>query len=465
MSVEDAIRSLEVTNATRFFPEGNPDKSDFDIHDYLDETMELLDAHLPMPDDLAEGATEEQTREHARRRETIEKRRIRTVKSRMKGSARRMIKTEPATTFDTMEGTQRWLIRKFANPNYEQVRRVEILQRKQKPTESVRIYLSHMRKMQHNLNKHLIYAAGENNEDRDLITDRQLLTAIIANALPQYRRKFLARRPVDLEEAEATMRMMEDAAMNCLKPTATGIDDVCLLLIDMKKDDGSRNEKKKGKRKREESSEEESDRKTDPNSKRVMKKIKAVEDSVKEVTKTINAIAWRDRRDTQPTRRDRDCNHDRDSDRGRGRYNDNGRRQDYRNGSRNGPQRCRNCQKSGHHHTNCRNPAVCFNCGSNRHFSNKCPEKESANKDKRDSYSLLPFEVNMISEGIMKKGLTYRTNARYRRYRDKKKVYQDAYITLIDKGPRVVAKLEKTKTEALIDTGASVSIVSKRLLD
>src|SRR4051812_17071829 len=178
----------------------------------------------------------------------------------MKGSARRMIKTEPATTFETMEGTQRWLIRKFANPNYEQVRRVEILQRKQKPTESVRIYLSHMREMQHNLNKHLIYAAGENNENRDLITDRQLLTAIIANALPQYRRKFLARRPVNLEEAETTMRMMEDAAMNCPKPTATAIDDVRSLLIDMKKDDGSRNEKKKGKRKREESSEEESDR-------------------------------------------------------------------------------------------------------------------------------------------------------------------------------------------------------------
>src|SRR3982751_3051056 len=107
MSVEDAIRSLEVTNATRFFPEGNPDEPDFDIHDYLDETMELLDAHLLMPDDLAEGATEEQTREHARRRETVEKRRIRTIKSRMKGSAGRMIKAEPVATFEAMEGTQR----------------------------------------------------------------------------------------------------------------------------------------------------------------------------------------------------------------------------------------------------------------------------------------------------------------------------------------------------------------------
>jgi transposase InsO family protein len=67
-----------------------------------------------------------------------------------------------------------------------------------------------------------------------------------------------------------------------------------------------------------------------------------------------------------------------------------------------------------------------------------------------------------ISEG---KGLTYRTNARYRKYRDKKKGFKDAHISGIDKGPRVIAFLERTKTEALIDTGASVSIISKRLLD
>src|SRR4051812_22389335 len=163
-----------------------------------------------------------------------------------------------------------------------------------------------------------------------------------------------------LEEAKTEMMMMEDAAMNCPNPMSTAIDDVRSLLINMKKGDRSRNEKKKGKRKRDESSEEEeSDRETDPNSKRVMKKIKAVEDSVKEVTRTINAIAWRDRRDTQSTGRDCDC--DRDRDRSRGQYNDNGRRQDYRNGNRNGPQRSQNCQKPGHHHTNCHNPAVCFN--------------------------------------------------------------------------------------------------------
>jgi hypothetical protein len=404
MSIEDAIHSLGVTNATPLFPEGNPDEPGFDIHAYLEEAMELLDMHMPLPPDLGDNPTQAQTRDYNRRREAIEKRQIKTIKSRMTGSAKRIIKAEPEATFRTMEGTQEWLIRKFENPNYEQVRRIEIMERKQGPTESVRTYLSHMRDLQHNLNKHLTHVTRNDVENRELLTDRQLLTIIIANTLPQYRRKFLARRPPSLDEAEIEMIMMEDAAKNCLNPMSTAIEDVRSLLVTMAKGDELKSEKKKSKRKRDESSEEEepSDE-TDPNSKRVMKKIKAVEDSVKEVTRTINAIAWRDRRDTSSFYKDRD----RDRDRGRGRYNDNGRRQDYRNGSRNGPQRCRNCQKPGHHHTNCRNPAVCFNCGSNRHFSNKCPEKESTNKDKRDSYSLLPFEVNMISERFMKKGLSY----------------------------------------------------------
>src|SRR4051812_24606531 len=128
----------------------------------------------------------------------------------MIGSARRIIKAEADATFETMEGTQRWLIRKFEDPNYKQVRRIEILERKQQPTESVRIFLSHMRGLQHNLNKHLTHVASDNAKNRDLLTDRQLLTIIIANALPQYCRKFLTRRPPNLNEAEIEMIMMED---------------------------------------------------------------------------------------------------------------------------------------------------------------------------------------------------------------------------------------------------------------
>jgi len=271
---------------------------------------------------------------------------------------------------------------------------LKILERKQQLTESVRTFLSHMRGLQHNLNKHLTHVAGDNPENRDLLTDCQLLTIIIANALPQYRRKFLTKRPPSLNDAEVEMIMMEDAAKKCPNPMSAAIEDVRSMLVDMKRSDEPKGEKKKGKRKRDESSEEEElgDEK-DTNSNRVMKKIKAVEDSVKEVTRTINAIAWRDRRDTSSSYKNRD----RDRDCNRGRYNDNGHKQDYRNGRRNGSQRCRNCQKPGHHYTNCRNPAVCFNCGSNRHFASKCPEKESSNKDKRDSYSPCPFEVNMIS--------------------------------------------------------------------
>src|SRR5581483_5651933 len=101
--------------------EGNPDDPSFDIHAYLEEAMELLDTHMPLPPAPGEDATEEQRREYNRQREATEKRRIRTIKSRMIGSARRIIKAEPDATFETMEGTQRWLISKFENPNYEQV--------------------------------------------------------------------------------------------------------------------------------------------------------------------------------------------------------------------------------------------------------------------------------------------------------------------------------------------------------
>ena len=66
MSIEDAIRSLEATNATPFFPEGNPDDPDFDIHAYLEDATEVLDTHIPLPIDPGDGAAEEEVRDYRR---------------------------------------------------------------------------------------------------------------------------------------------------------------------------------------------------------------------------------------------------------------------------------------------------------------------------------------------------------------------------------------------------------------
>src|SRR5581483_2806818 len=129
------------------------------------------------------------------------------------------------------------------------------------------------------------------------------------------------------------------------------------------------------------------------------------------------------------------CGNDRGHDFNRNRnYGCDNRQGHHYNRCDGGRLKCHNCQKIGHHHNDCHMPTAYFHCSSTRHFISKCPEKESANKDKRDSYSLPVFEVMPISEG---KGLTYRTNARYWKYQDKKKGFKGAHISGIDKGPRV----------------------------
>ncbi len=77
--------------------------------------------------------------------------------------------------------------------------------------------------------------------------------------------------------------------------------------------------------------------------------------------------------------------------------------------------------------------------------------------------TLMP-EVLAITEQPLQ-GLKYRTNARYRNYRDKRDGYTNAMLTAIDQGTRLEVQLERTRTKALVDTGATVSIVSTQLLD
>ena len=63
-----------------------------------------------------------------------------------------------------------------------------------------------------------------------------------------------------------------------------------------------------------------------------------------------------------------------------------GRGQRYTPYGRGGGEKCRNCKKLGHHHTECYAPSVCFKCGASTkdHYSYECPQ--AGNKDKNEKY-------------------------------------------------------------------------------
>jgi hypothetical protein len=109
MNIEDAIRSLGATNAASLFPVGNPEDPNFDIHAHLEETMDLLNAHMPLPP-APTDPTVYNLAQHDRRTEAIQKQRILTIKNKMTGTAKRLVKAEPDATFATMEDTHAWLV-------------------------------------------------------------------------------------------------------------------------------------------------------------------------------------------------------------------------------------------------------------------------------------------------------------------------------------------------------------------
>src|SRR5947209_6046694 len=104
MNIENAIRSLGATNAAPLFPDGNPDDVTFDIHNHLENTMDLLNVHLPLPP-VPDQQSEIGVASYMRRVEATEQQRIAIILNTMKGSAKRLIKAEPEETFGTMERT------------------------------------------------------------------------------------------------------------------------------------------------------------------------------------------------------------------------------------------------------------------------------------------------------------------------------------------------------------------------
>src|SRR3954454_24787956 len=197
-----AIRAMaDPGHILNLLPEGDPSKSGFYIHDHIASTITILDRHLPLPAGVAYQAE-------------VTRKRIDAMLSKMVGPARKAIDVTPVANFATMDATQTWLIHNFEGPHYEDRQRTALQERRQKKGEPVTQYIWDLKALQRNLNQHLARRGGGRQ-----YSDEDLLSTLILNALPKYKKKLLAPRAANLEAAQNTMMELEGSTKMCSNET------------------------------------------------------------------------------------------------------------------------------------------------------------------------------------------------------------------------------------------------------
>lgn len=454
--LEDAIRAMNTANVLPLLPEGDPSKPGFDIHSHLASTQSLLDRYLPMPA-VPVGVGAAVLAACNRTRTDIRNKRVNAILAKMMGPAREAIELAPAGTFTGVIATKNWLIDKFEGPHYEANKRTIIYERKQHSDETVQQYIWELKKHQRNLNQHL---AGQPGPVRNF-TDDDLLSILIANALPIYKKKLLTNRPASIDIAERIMLQIEAAQKACPDTTKETLENLHDLIMKSLKGDSQEQKVQSQDSMLSTAKEDFQD---------TLKKIgndmsQNIKNQVSKALESVNAISWQNN-----NYRGGRYNRGRGQ-RGRG-YRGRGQRYTpYGSFGRGNGQQCRNCKKKGHHHSECYAPPVCFKCGASTkdHYSYECPKE--GNKDKDEKYLSLYERMSNIQipyqliDKQEEKGKAYCNNAKYRKYRQKLQGYTQAELSMVDPGSRLPVLIEKTKTQALIDTGANISIISVNLLN
>ena len=460
--LEDAIRAMNTANVLPLLPEGDPSTPGFDIHSHLASTQSLLDRYLPMP--VAPiGAGPNALAVYNRTSADIRNKRVNAILAKMKGPAREAIELAPAGTFNGVTATKQWLINKFEGPHYEANKRTTIYERKQRPDETVQQYIWELKKHQRNLNQHLAGLPGPVR----IFTDDDLLSILITNALPSYKKKLLSNRPATIDAIEREMLQIEAAHKACPDTTQETLETLHDLLVKTLKRNSQEQEIQSEEIRNYRRQETQLPNNTNEDWQDTIKKIgndvgQNIKNQVNKALESVNAITWQ-----SSNYRGGRYNRGRGQ-RGRG---NRGRGQRYTPYGKGGGEKCRNCKKLGHHHTECYAPSVCFKCGASTkdHYSFECPQ--TGNKDKNEKYLSLcermcnikiPYQLIKAPE---EKGKTYCNNARYRKYRQKLQGFKQAELSMVNPGSKLPVLLEKTKTQALIDTGANISIISINLLN